>query len=125
MSRGGERDRVKERFWRRVVRQWRQSGQTVRDFCDAHGLAEPSFYAWRRTLAQRDRQERRETRPAASRPADRNGQAELPTFVPVHVTPATAVPLELVLGQRVVRVPAGFDAATLRQLLAVLEGPSC
>jgi hypothetical protein len=41
-------------------------------------------------------------------------------FVPVTVA-ATPV-LEVVLGDgRVVRVPAGFDAATLRQLLMVLQ----
>ena len=81
MSRGGERDRVKERFWRRVVRQWRQSGQTVRDFCAAHGLAEPSFYAWRRTLAQRDRQERREPRPVTlGRPLQEQGNRILNLF---------------------------------------------
>lgn len=122
MSRRGERDRAKERFWRRMLRQWRHSGQAVRDFCAEQGLAEPSFYAWRRTLAQRDRQERREPRPAASR---RNGQVGVPTFVPVHVTLGTAALLQLVVGQRVVRVPAGFDPATLRQLLALLEEPSC
>jgi hypothetical protein len=39
-----------------------------------------------------------------------------PAFVPVHVLPA-ATALEVVLGSgRVVRVPAGFDAATLRLL---------
>jgi hypothetical protein len=52
--------------------------------------------------------------------------------VPVGVTagPLTASAshgtLEVVLGLgRVVRVPPGFDATTLRQLLAVLEEPSC
>ena len=51
-----------------------------------------------------------------------------PVFVPLHVLPAAAAtPFEVVLRQgRVVRVPAGFDAATLRQLLAILEEePSC
>jgi hypothetical protein len=45
-------------------------------------------------------------------------------FVPVRVTPAPtrSIPLELVLASgRVVRVPCGFDADTLRQLLAVLH----
>jgi len=46
--------------------------------------------------------------------------------VPVTIATAAAS-LEVVLADgRVVRVPAGFDAATLRQLLAVLaETPSC
>jgi len=56
MARRGERDRGKERFWRRLVRQWRSSGQSVRGYCAQHGLSEPAFYAWRRTIAARDRQ---------------------------------------------------------------------
>ena len=106
--RRGERDRGKERFWRRMLRRWRDSGRSVRDFCAEHGLSEPSFYGWRRTLDERDR--------------------EAPAFVPVTVACAPAAPaLEVVVGSgRVIRVPAGFDAATLRDLLAVLaEAPAC
>src|SRR5919108_1530457 len=113
MTREGTRGGSKERFWRRMLRQWRQSGQSVRAFCADHDLAEPSFYAWRRTLAERD------TRPQ-------------PAFVPLQVTPprptpasatltTTAAALEVVLGRCVLRVAPGFDAVTLRQLLAVLE----
>jgi hypothetical protein len=41
------------------------------------------------------------------------------------VLSATAIPLEVVLGRgRVIRVPSGFDAGTLRQLLAVLDEES-
>jgi transposase-like protein len=119
MARRGERDRGGERFWRRMLRLWRHSGQSIREFCTKHELAEPSFYAWRRVIGERDRQ--------AAQPSDSDGQAQdQPAFVPLCVLPTATTALELVLGQgRVVRVPAGFDAATLRQLLAVLEEPSC
>lgn len=114
MAARGQRDRGKERFWRQVLRQWRRSGQGVRDFCQEHDLSEALFYAWRRTIQERDRQ-------ALPKP-----QRELPAFVPVTILPA-ASPLEVLLGQgRVVRITPGFDPATLRQLLAVLdEEPSC
>jgi hypothetical protein len=124
MSRRGERDRAKERYWRSVVRQWRLSGLSIRQFCADHQLAEPNFYAWRRTLAQRDvpaRPRRHNDRPEAS--------AAPAAFVPVRLADAVAGPatLEVVLsGARVVRVPVGFDADTLRQLLIVLqETPPC
>jgi transposase-like protein len=123
MSRRGERDLRKEQFWRQQVRQWRRSGLSIRGFCRQHGLAEASFYAWRRTLAERVPLAQRRPRP---QPA--NGTADQPpAFVPVQVVPAPpAAPLEIVLGPgRVVRVPPGFDAATLRQLLATLEAPPC
>jgi transposase len=107
MAHGRARDERKESQWRRWISQWRTSGLSVRAFCARHGLATASFYNWRRVL------ERRAT--------------ERPAFVPVRVVPDTPPPqagaLELVLADgRAVRVAPGFDAATLRQLLAVLEG---
>jgi hypothetical protein len=107
------RQSEKELYWRGVVGRWQRSGQTIRSFCDAHGLSEQCFYAWRRTIAERDQRQ----------------AADIPDFVPVRVAAtAAARALEVVAGpsERVVRVPAGFDADTLRRLLAVLEeGPSC
>jgi transposase len=107
----------KETFWRQMVRQWRHSGQSIRVFCRARGLTEASFYAWRRSIAQRDQQ---------ADPGPGRG-VRPPLFVPVQLSTVTGAPLEVVLERGlVVRVPAGFDASTLRQLLAVLaEAPSC
>jgi hypothetical protein len=80
---------------------------SVRAFCAARGLAEASFYGWRRELEQRD--------------------AEACRFIPVRVVeepPARLI--ELVLpGARIIRVPPGFDATTFRQLLTVLEEKPC
>ena len=106
MATGRPRDERKERDWRRWIRKWQASGLTVREFCDQHGLGEHCFYAWRRELGRRD--------------------AETAPFVPVGIVPddapVVAGTLEVVLpGGRTVRVAPGFDASTLRQLLAVLE----
>ena len=106
MAHGRVRDEQKEQQWRRWIAQWRTSGLSVRDFCVRHGLATPSFYAWRRTLKRR--------------------AAEKAAFVPVQVVadavPAQAGAREAVLADgRTVRVAPGFDAATLRQLLVVLR----
>lgn len=102
------RDRGKEQFWRRVIGQWQRSGGSVRAFCEERGLSEPSFYNWRRVIAERD----------GHKAASKKGQ---PAFVPVRVLDAGAL-LEVTLARgRVVRVPRGFDADTLRQLLAILE----
>ena len=114
------RDPEKEQFWRRMVAQQRQSAGTIRAFCEREGLSQPSFYQWRRELARRDRTPRAR-RDAAGRDAA--------TFVPIQVV-AEAALIEIALpGGVVVRVRAGADAATLRQVLAVLaespEGASC
>jgi hypothetical protein len=111
MAPGRTRDEEKERQWRRRIDQWRASGLSVRAFCARHGLATASFYNWRRVLQRRA--------------AD-----EQPAFVPVHVVagaaPDQASALEVVLTDgRTVRVAPGFDATTLRRLLAVLEGRPC
>jgi hypothetical protein len=110
MATGKPRDEQKERQWRRWIRQWHASGLTVRDFCDRRGLPEHRFYAWRRELGRRD--------------------TEAPAFVPVRIVPdevpARGAALEVVLpGGQTVRVAPGFDAPTLRQLLAVLGDQPC
>ncbi len=115
-----ERDLAKERYWRRHVTRWRRSGLGVRAYCAAEELSEPSFYAWRRLLSERQR-----SRSAASAGAAR---AAVSPFVPVRlVEEATATaPLEVVLrGGRVVRVAAGFAVQTLRDVVAALEELPC
>ena len=110
MAHGRARDEQKERQWRRWIGEWQASGLSVRAFWVRRGLASPSFYHWRRVLERRP--------------------AEQAAFVPVQIVaeavPALATALEVVLTDgRVVRVAPGFDAATLRQLLDVLEGRPC
>jgi transposase-like protein len=111
MSQGKPRDTRKEQQWRRWIRQWQRSGLSVRAFCARHDLSQPSFYAWRREIQQRN--------------------AAAGTFVPVQFVsddePVSSSIFEVVLpGGPTLRVPPGFDVATLRQLLAVLrEVRSC
>ena len=111
MAHGRRYDEQKEHQWRRWLAEWRSSGLSVRQFCERRRLSEPNFYAWRRALARRE----------ALRPA----------FVPVKVVGDEGAKagdlLELVLtGGRRVRVPVGFDTATLQRLLAALEEqPPC
>jgi hypothetical protein len=110
----GHFDKSKERFWRRMLRQWQRSGQSVRAFCRSHDLAEPSFYFWRSTLAERDRHR---TEPAAQ---------AVGLFAPVRLVGDLPPPLEVVCRSgQVVRVAAAFDPAVLRAVIAALEGPSC
>jgi hypothetical protein len=54
MTQGKPRDARKEQQWRRWIDEWRVSGLSVWAFCARRGLAEPSFYAWRKELARRD-----------------------------------------------------------------------
>jgi hypothetical protein len=133
-------DPGKQRYWEEIVRKWKDSGQSVRGYCRAEGVREPSFYFWRRELA------RRGPLPGATdpelpaafdsvraspgpkrRPLPGRGSA---SFLPVRIVedaPAEAtcgVEIVLACGRRV-RVPAGFDRQTLVNVLAVLEVRPC
>lgn len=107
------RSEGKEQFWRRIVVGHRGSRQSVREWCDRHGVSEPSFYAWRRELAKRDA---------------RNEASLLPVMITSASLPA---PVEIAWpGGVVVRVSAGCDMPLLRETLRVLQSldtevPSC
>jgi transposase len=109
-----QRDPDKERFWREAVARWRRSGEAIRDYCRKQQLSEPSFYAWRRTLAGR----------RGSAPPRRRRSAAKVSFLPVQVV-SDGAPIELLCGGHVIRLRPGFDPATLAQLLAVLRERPC
>jgi hypothetical protein len=127
MARPEWRDPAKERWWRRLFTQFQRSGLTGRAFCARHRLSEPSFYAWRRELARRDR----ERLAVVTNGQAKSAKSERPStgaFVQVGVDARMSAPaaIDLVLAQgRLLRIRPGFDADLLRRLLHVLEGPAC
>jgi transposase-like protein len=124
----GQRDRTKERHWRRQVAAWRRSGQSVRAYCESAGVSEPSFYGWRRLLAERESLDGAGAPHLATATRVRGRAAAVSPFVPVRlVEDATSTAaVEVVLrGGRVVRVAAGFAAQTLRAVVAALEDLPC
>src|SRR5258708_26210110 len=105
-----QRDPAKERYWRGLLRLWRQSGLTGQDFCVEHRVSQASFYAWRLEIARRDREKlataRKRTAPARSRQARslssrRSSGTATPAFLqlPVGVGAATASAIQLLLGE--------------------------
>jgi transposase-like protein len=115
-----QRDLKKEAFWRRKLQLWKDSGLSVRAFCDQHGLAEPSFYYWRERIRQADLDAApvQPTTPAST-------EQPVPLFLPIRLA-AVPEPIEVVLADgTLVRVPPSFDADALRRLLAVLRGQPC
>ena len=113
MPNGKPRDPQKERFWQQVIRRWRRSGLSARAFCLENELSQASLYAWQRSRPCRD--------------------AEVIPFAKVHVLAdetsdprslRSALAFEVGPGQLhapMLRIGTGFDAATLRRLLPVLE----
>jgi hypothetical protein len=121
------RDPKLERFWRTHIDRWATSGLNIRDYCARHGLTEPSFYAWRRELAARDREAVAATPAPPTRPTTPSRRTPVPSrpaFVPVRVVPDR--PLELVLRSgHTLRVPPGYDASHLRAVADALEAGRC
>jgi hypothetical protein len=92
--------------WREQVAQQERSGLSVKQYCEAHGLTEQSFYVWRKRLRKQ----------LAMR------FALVETGAREH-QPAGNAGLELILarGERL-RISSGADAALLRSVLEVLRG---
>jgi len=116
------RDAAKERLWRDAFRRFAASGLSVRSFCRRETLCEASFYAWRRTVAERDRLA---SRPARANPAAKpESMARRPAFLSMVVNDTTrqdgAISIELA-GGRVLRLPETIAAARLAEIIAVLE----
>jgi len=112
-GKGPYRDTDKEAFWRKTMQEQADCGQNIRAFCRARGLTEPSFYAWRRAIAERD-----------GKNASRRVRAKGPTFVELRPKSAAPgkidVPLEIVAGDRRLLIRPGCDRTLLREVLAVL-----
>jgi hypothetical protein len=124
----------REIYWSAILADFRRSGLTHVQFCRLRRISLPSFRTWLYRLRPGLPPRRARSTRCANSPTHVPAQTETPTFLPVHVRPrpleATRdhqalrppAPLELVLGDQChLRVPTGFDPATLHQLLDVLE----
>ena len=101
------RDPKRERQWRRLIERQQRSGQTVRAFCEKHGVNAWTFYSWRQELVRRDGQ----------RPASRT------KFVAVDLKADVppAWPIEIAVDGAVVRVAAGADRRLVAEVIAGLK----
>jgi hypothetical protein len=121
-------------YWSAILADFHRSGLTHVEFCRRRQISVHSFRHW---LYHR-RPDLRPTSSVAVPTPTVPGPApsSTPLFLPVHVRPEpisaavlthdtrSASPLELVLADdRRIRIPPGFDPASLRQLLDILEGP--
>lgn len=125
--------RESREVWEKRVGRWRDSGLSAREFAAEIGVNAQTLAHWawqlgrgepRRASSASPRRRPRTIAPVAAPPspvawlevvADEGGDRR----EGVASTPA----LELVLrADRMIRVPVGFDAESLRRLIAVVEG---
>jgi hypothetical protein len=124
---------IPKRYWSAIMADFNRSGLTQAEFCRRRHISVSSFRSWlygqRHGFPTAGPSE--SPRPA---PVSAPASSSPLTFLPVLVRPESSVPradthvsqppalLEIVVGERhFVRVPPGFDPATLHQLLDVLE----
>jgi hypothetical protein len=125
MAEHGSRDEQ----WADVVSQWRASGLSQKEFCRRRDISDRALNNWLYKSPYRERVARILT----ARSQDKI-DAETPRFLPVAVLSATpetssqasCATIEVVLpsGSRIAVTP-GFDAETLRRVVAVLEARTC
>lgn len=97
------------------------SGLSAREFCRRESISEPSFYSWRRKLADLDRRsETADSRPSSERPA--SGRTAADGLIPVHVAGLAPRMIEVVVSPGlVVRVPEDCSAETIGRVLSALR----
>jgi lambda repressor-like predicted transcriptional regulator len=122
MAQHGSRDE----HWADVVSEWRASGLSQMEFCRQRGISDRALNNWLYKSPYRERV----ARILAAR-SQGDAHAETPRFLPVSVLAATratdaqavcaAIEIVLPSGPRIAVTP-GFDAETLRRVVAALEG---
>lgn len=115
----------REEHWRRVLARQQQSELSRLAFCRREGINENAFTWWAQELRRRDQSQQ-----PGNGKTSRRKRAQRAAFVPVHVIQASPrngfSVLEVVTRSgHVVRVQPDFDPATLRKVIAALEGQAC
>jgi transposase len=125
MAEHGSRDEQ----WADVITQWRASGLSQKEFCRRRDISDRALNNWLYKSPYRERV----ARILAARSQGKL-DAETPRFLPVAVlgaipdtdSRAACATIEVVLpsGSRIAVTP-GFDAETLRRVVAALEARTC
>jgi hypothetical protein len=113
-----KKNREAERRWREVLEHQAGSGLSVRSFCAAEGISEPSFYGWRKRLRVRKANGTRTVQKKARR-KEAGDNARL--FVPLKLVDSAAA-LEIVhpLGYRI-QVNGDVNPVALRHVIETLD----
>jgi transposase-like protein len=107
----------KELLWREILKRQADSGLSVRKFCATEAISEPSFYAWRKKLREREKDGTRPRKSRRRKDAPDKGRL----FVPLKLLDA-AQTLEIIhpCGYRI-QVTGDVNPVALRQVLEVLD----
>ena len=115
----------REECWRQRVARWRKSGLTQAAFGAREGIKPWDLSRWIHQLGLEEGK-----RPARTCDDEVPRRKRPAAFVPVRVVEAAPLAdpilVEVVIRSgHVLRLPPGFDPATLRRAVETLEGPPC
>lgn len=123
-------DLARRAVWRRRLREFERSAETVGEFCDRTGVSTNTFYRWQRKLARLAAAEggsRATQRPATQRPAtaaratSSPGASPAMSFLPIEITAATKLEVLEVLFPNGARLTAPcHDHEVVRVVLSSL-----
>lgn len=118
------------------MKAWARSRQSIRAFCEAEGVSEWSFHAWRRELRKRDGERehgrkgasgstaRQGTRAKAATGRDATRASARPAFLPVRIT-ASPAPIEIERNGTTIRLHGEVDPEVLADVLEAVRRVSC
>ena len=108
----------KQTRWLDLIQRWQRSQLCVREFCQTNHISEASFFSWRRVLRRRGLLDEPMT------PATEKATSFIKLVTPEATQRASTIEVVLTK-QRRLRVRPGFDAGMFRELVRLLEDPSC
>lgn len=111
------RDSGRETFWRDAIARQRASGLSVRAFCQQEKLTKSNFYAWQRTIKERDDEAKQRS---SAVKANKNSPAFVPALITSDPPLETTLVIRLASG-RELRVPESISPAWLGQVVRVLD----
>lgn len=99
--------------WRAVIAEAEVSGETIRKYCDKHGILPGHYYYWRRQFRQGEEIQ------------TSTGSGHFVLVGTAGVTPESPAALELVVGHGWrLRIGAGVEERALRTVLSALAAQS-
>jgi len=139
MPKRGQRDLAKEKYWRKIIEQFKESGLSGQAFCGLKKLKYTTFADWRREIAARDAEKQsgrrskfgRASRVKSSSNGIKAASSQPANFAEINVvsdkTEETKIvpvgTIDIILTSGItLRVPQTSSLKFTSSLLSVLEG---
>lgn len=112
----------REAHWRRIMAKQRRSGLTHTEFCGRESISVHSYFWWKRELGVRAKKRGRSVPQVRQQGEKKPATSLVPVTIKQAAIPAASDWFEVLLSSgRVLRVRSGFDAESLKRLVAILE----